>query len=147
MPLLAMPLRAALAVIFLSSAQAHAADTIKVGIRSTHEDTRTSQMPAFGKDGILNQAQISNVADHVLSLSSGKGDNEEGAALFKQNCSACHGPEGKGNRSMGAPNLSDGIWLYGGTKADIMAQVTNPRHGVALPRVSLLRVRLPERFP
>ena len=57
--------------------------TIKVGIRSTHEDTRNSEMPAFG--GILKREQINDVADHVLSLPSGKGNNEAGAALFKQN--------------------------------------------------------------
>lgn len=102
--------------------------TIKVGIRSNHEDTRSSQMPAFGQ--ILKKEQISSVADHVLSLSSSMGNNGEGAALFKQNCSACHGAEGKGGRQLGAPNLADAIWLYGGTKADIMAQVANPRHGV-----------------
>lgn len=104
--------------------------TIKHGVRSTHEETRNSQMPAFGKDGILTADQVSNVADHVLSLSSGKGDSAEGASIFKQNCAACHGEDGKGNRSMGAPNLSDAIWLYGGTKEDVVAQVTSPRHGV-----------------
>lgn len=104
--------------------------TIKVGIRSTHDDTRSSQMPAFGRDGILKPEQTAAVADHVLSLSTGKGNSEEGAALFKQNCSACHGDAGQGNRQMGAPNLADAIWLYGGTKKDIASQVSNPRHGV-----------------
>lgn len=104
--------------------------TIKVGIRSSHPDTRISQMPAFGKDGILKQGQISTVADYVLSLSSGKGATGEGAAIFKENCAACHGDTGRGNRQMGAPNLSDAIWLYGGTKEDIVAQITSPRHGV-----------------
>lgn len=104
--------------------------TIKVGVRSNHADTRTSQMPAFGKDGILKPEQISKVSDYVLSLSSGKGGTEEGAAIFKQNCSACHGDMGNGNRQMGAPNLADAIWLYGGTKKDIVSQVNNPRHGV-----------------
>ncbi len=102
--------------------------TIKVGIRSTHDDTRTSQMPAFGE--ILKKDEISSVADHVLSLSSGKGDSQQGAAIFKQNCSSCHGDTGHGGRQFGAPNLADAIWLYGGDKASIMQQVTNPRHGV-----------------
>lgn len=104
--------------------------TIKVGVRSTHADTRSSMMPAFGKDGILNAKQISAVAGHVLSLSGKSADNEEGATLFKQNCAVCHGESGKGNRELGAPNLADAIWLYGGEKANITAQVTNPRHGV-----------------
>jgi cytochrome c oxidase cbb3-type subunit 3 len=102
--------------------------TIKVGIRSTHEDTRTSQMPAFG--GVLKRDEIEAVAAHVLSLSSGKNDNQQGAAIFMQNCASCHGETGRGNREVGAPNLADAIWLYGNTKADIMAQVNNPRHGV-----------------
>lgn len=102
--------------------------TIKVGIRSTHEDTRTSQMPAFGE--ILKKEQIASVADYVLSLSSGKGDSGQGAAIFKQNCSSCHGDTGHGGRQFGAPNLADAIWLYGGDKASIMQQATNPRHGV-----------------
>lgn len=104
--------------------------TIKVGVRSTHADTRNSQMPAFGHSGILNQQQVSAVAEHVLSLSNGKADSADGAAIFKQNCAACHGESGHGNREMGAPNLADAIWLYGGTKADIVSQVNNPRHGV-----------------
>ncbi len=102
--------------------------TIKYGIRSNHEATRTSQMPPFGD--MLSNQQVSDIADHVLSLSSGKGDNEVGAALFKQNCSSCHGAEGKGNRAYGAPNLADAIWLYGGDKASVMHQIKNPRMGV-----------------
>lgn len=99
--------------------------TIKVGIRSTHPDTRSSQMPAFGKDGILKKDQIESVAEFVLD-----GKNSAGAVVFKENCAACHGADGKGGRQFGAPNLKDAIWLYGGTKEDIMRQVTNPRHGV-----------------
>ncbi len=104
--------------------------TIKYGVRSTHAQTRTSMMPAFGKDGILKQSEISVVAEHVLSLSSGKNANAKGAEIFKNNCASCHGEAGKGNREFGAPNLADAIWLYGNTKQDIVAQVTNPKHGV-----------------
>ncbi|MFZ4126251.1 MAG: cytochrome-c oxidase, cbb3-type subunit III [Rickettsiales bacterium] len=102
--------------------------TIKVGIRSTHEDTRISQMPAFG--GMLKKEEVSGVADYVISLSSGKGGSEAGADIFKQNCASCHGDSGKGGREFGAPNLADSIWLYGGDRASIMQQVSNPRHGV-----------------
>lgn len=102
--------------------------TLKVGVRATHDETRTSQMPAFG--GMLNQKQTAAVADHVLSLS-GKADaNAEGAELFKQNCAACHGDDGKGNRALGAPNLADAIWLYGDKKTQIVGQISYPRHGV-----------------
>lgn len=102
--------------------------TLKYGIRSTHDETRTSMMPAFGDT--LKKEQIEQIAEHVLSLSTGKGDNEAGAVLFKENCSACHGEAGKGGREFGAPNLTDGIWLYGGDKASIMQQIRAPRHGV-----------------
>jgi cytochrome c oxidase cbb3-type subunit 3 len=104
--------------------------TLKVGVRSGHADTRSSAMPAYGKDGMLNAKQIEAVASHVLTLSGNGEANAEGAELFKQNCAACHGESGTGNREMGAPNLADAIWLYGGEKADIAAQVNNPRQGV-----------------
>lgn len=102
--------------------------TIKVGVRSTHAETRNSQMPAFGE--MLKPEQMSAIADHVLSLSGKAEANAEGAALFKQNCAVCHGEEGKGNRSVGAPNLADAIWLYGDKKAQLVGQITHPRHGV-----------------
>jgi cytochrome c oxidase cbb3-type subunit 3 len=94
--------------------------------------THTSQMPAFGKDGILTAVQIEQIAGHVLSLTGKARDNAAGAQLFAQNCAVCHGAAGTGNRQVGAPNLADAIWLYGGTKDDIAAQIANPRHG-AMP--------------
>lgn len=103
--------------------------TIKYGVRSTHEKTFSSQMPAFGA-GILKQDEIASVTDYVLSLSGGKGATAEGEAVFKQNCSSCHGDNGKGKREFGAPNLADSLWLYGGDKQNIIQQVNNPRHGV-----------------
>lgn len=104
--------------------------TLKYGIRSPHESTRTSMMPAFGKDGLLNAQQIASVADYVLSLSSGKGGNAGGEEIYKQNCSACHGDDGRGKREFGAPSLADAIWLYGGDKASIIQQLNAPRHGI-----------------
>ncbi len=105
--------------------------TIKHGIRNTQDsDARFSQMPAFGADGTLTAKQIDAVADHVLSLS-GKGpDNAEGAALFADNCASCHGEFGHGDQAVGAPNLTDQIWLYGGSKEAIVSQITKPRQGV-----------------
>lgn len=102
--------------------------TLKVGVRAADDDTRNSQMPAFGP--MLSKEEIAGVAEHVLSLSGGKGGSERGAAVYTQNCASCHGENGRGNRELGAPNLADAIWLYGGDKASIMQQVTNPRHGV-----------------
>ncbi len=105
-------------------------NTISYGIRSTSDKTRVSQMPAFGKDGILKQHQINIVSDYVLSLSTGKGYSSEGAELFKQNCASCHGDTGKGNREVGAPNLADNIWLYGSSKEAIINQINNPQSGI-----------------
>jgi len=53
-----------------------------------------------------------------------------GAPLFAENCVACHGENGKGNQALGAPNLTDAIWLYGGDKATIMQTVSKGRSGV-----------------
>jgi cytochrome c oxidase cbb3-type subunit 3 len=107
--------------------------TITHGARQPDDSaTHASQMPAFGKDGILNAGQIGQIASHVLSLSGKARDDAAGAQLFAQNCAVCHGPNGEGNRQLGAPRLSDAIWLYGGKHEDIAAQVGNPHHG-AMP--------------
>jgi cytochrome c oxidase cbb3-type subunit 3 len=107
--------------------------TITHGIRKSDPDSRQSAMPRFGADGILTAAQISSVADYVLSLS-GKGAAapdaiERGGALFAENCAACHGAEGEGNREMGAPRLADEIWLYGGDKASVVQTIAFARNG------------------
>ena len=104
--------------------------TIRYGIRSTHSDTRQTVMPAFGKDGILKKEEIAEVADFVLSLSGAGKATDKGKALYSDNCVGCHGETGKGNAEMGAPNLTDKIWLYGGTREAIVAQITNPKMGV-----------------
>lgn len=104
--------------------------TIKHGIRSEHEETRLSEMPAFGRDAILKKAEIEEVANYVLSLSGKTKANQNGAKLFADNCAACHSADGKGNRELGAPNLADALWLYGDTKEAVIQQVFAPRHGV-----------------
>ena len=104
--------------------------TIAYGIRSDHDETRYSEMMAFGADELLEPAQISAVADYVLSLSGSGAANDEGAEIFEEQCAACHGEDGKGLPEVGGPNLSDDIWLYGGTKDAIVAQIAKPRHGV-----------------
>ncbi|MEZ5668520.1 MAG: cytochrome-c oxidase, cbb3-type subunit III [Alphaproteobacteria bacterium] len=107
--------------------------TIRVGIRGTDAQTRTSVMPAFGQLGMLDGAQIGDVADYVLSLSGQAHDTaaaERGAGIFAEQCAACHGADGAGMQSVGAPSLRDQIWLYGSDRASIMAQIDNPRLGV-----------------
>ena len=109
--------------------------TIAHGIRydSGSQDTRTSQMPAFGRDGILTPEQISDVAWYVVPLSGGKADEtaaEAGKQVFADNCAACHGDKGQGGQQFGAPRLNDTIWLYKPGHDAIVAQVTDPKHGV-----------------
>jgi len=110
--------------------------TIRHGIRSADADTRVSDMPKFGTDKLLEPAQIDDVAEHVLSLSGKASDQEaaiRGAAVFAENCTACHGETGKGNLELGAPNLIDGIWLYGTDKTDIVTSIETGRGGVMPP--------------
>lgn len=105
--------------------------TVQYGIRSGHDDARASQMPAFGKDGLLKADEITHVADYVTALSEQKAAPDmPGAVIYAKNCVSCHGDAGQGGRDFGAPRLNDAIWLYGGDVDSIVAQVTTPRHGV-----------------
>ena len=111
--------------------------TLVHGIRNPdHAETRTSAMPAFGRDGILTAAQISDVVSHVRTISGqeqASASASRGAALYQANCAVCHGPGGEGMRSLGAPRLTDGIWLYGGGREALTQTITNARAGV-MPR-------------
>jgi cytochrome c oxidase cbb3-type subunit III len=105
--------------------------TLQYGIRSGHAKARDMTMPSFGKDGILTKEQISTVADYVVSFSDpAVKAPADGKKIFSENCASCHGEDAKGNQEMGAPNLTDKIWLYGAGKANVVAQVTEPKHGV-----------------
>jgi cytochrome c oxidase cbb3-type subunit 3 len=89
---------------------------------------RQGQMPAFG--AAFGEEKVKDVANYVMSLSGKKHDAERagrGKETFSTVCAACHGPDGKGNQAMGAPNLTDNIWLYGGTEKTIIETVTNGR--------------------
>lgn len=106
--------------------------TLRHGIRyDGDEDTRYSQMPAFGE--ILEDADIEKLAEYVLSVSGQEHDGgmaAEGAALFADNCAACHGDNAMGDREQGAPNLTDALWLFGGDKDTIIETIANSRFGV-----------------
>lgn len=108
--------------------------TLRHGIRSENDaQTRMSLMPAFGRDGILDRKQIADTTDYVLSLSGQDHDlaaAARGAVVFADQCAACHGGDGGGDRAQGAPSLKDGIWLYGGDRATIIDSITNARRGV-----------------
>ncbi len=111
--------------------------TIVDGIRNPdHAETRLSIMPAFGRDQLLTVAQVDDVVAHVRTISRQQGADvatRRGALVFAENCAVCHGPAGQGNRQLGAPNLTDGIWLYGGDTEAIHQTVWNSRQGV-MPR-------------
>lgn len=107
--------------------------TLQVGIRSAHPDTRMSMMPAFGRDGILEPAQIRDLADFVRHISGTPVDEaivQRATPLFAENCAACHGDQGKGMREFGSPNLTDADWLYGSDRDTLIATITNARAGV-----------------
>ncbi|MBM6583402.1 cytochrome-c oxidase, cbb3-type subunit III [Microvirga sp. BT689] len=112
------------------------AETMKIGINSTHQNTRVAQMPAFGRDAILDRNQVTNVGTYVQSLSDpavSTAQNIEqmkaGREIFLTTCAACHGEDGKGNREVGAPNLTDQHWVYGGDLQTIINTIHGGRQG------------------
>lgn len=106
--------------------------TIAHGARfAADADTHISEMPAFRE--ILDPGQIDAVASFAASLSGLDADPakaEAGRTVFAENCASCHGDAGKGNREMGAPDLTDAISLYTRSEEDVASQVRNPKHGV-----------------
>lgn len=108
--------------------------TIEFGARSGHSKAHEGNMLAFGKDGILKKDEIAKVANYVRSLSGlptrKELDLTAGQKIFAENCASCHGEQGKGNTDLGAPNLTDKIWLYGSDEATIIETITNGRGGV-----------------
>lgn len=97
-------------------------------ITASLHDGRAGVMPPWAS---LGENNVKNLAQYVLSLSSSAHDAAKAAAgkpLFVT-CAACHGPDGKGNQALGAPNLTDHIWLHGGSVADIEATIGGGRQG------------------
>jgi cytochrome c oxidase cbb3-type subunit 3 len=108
--------------------------TIELGARSGHPKAHESAMLAFGRDGILKPGEIVTVANYVRSLSglptAAGFDAAAGHKIFAENCVSCHGDTGKGNQELGAPDLTDQIWLYGSDEATVIETITNGRGGV-----------------
>jgi cytochrome c oxidase cbb3-type subunit 3 len=99
-------------------------------IKASLVNGRQAAMPAWG--AILQEKGVHEVSEYVLQLSGQEADAEmaaEGAKHFATYCVACHGAEGKGNQMMGAPNLTDDIWLYGGTRMHIRKTLNEGRNG------------------
>ncbi len=111
------------------------AETIRVGINSTSDDTRISQMMAFGRDGILERQAVNDVTAYVRSLSGQQLSETEtarvdaGKEVFAANCAACHGENAKGLHEVGAPDLTDAHWIYGGDAQSVYASIHGGRQG------------------
>jgi len=109
------------------------AETIRIGINGTSKQTRAAQMIAFG--GVLDREQLSNVVTFVLSLSGQKLAATElarlpaGKAVFAASCVACHGQDGKGKHDLGAPDLTDANWIYGGDPQSVTNSILYGRQG------------------
>jgi len=110
--------------------------TIRHGIRSGDANARLGSMPAFGRDGILQRPDIVAVAEYARSLAGlpvdPRIDLARGRKVYADNCAVCHGESGKGNRELGAPNLTDAIWLYGSDPATVIDGIWNGR-GAVMP--------------
>lgn len=107
--------------------------TIRYGIRSSHAQTRTSEMPAFGRDELLAPQDISDLVEFVTRVSARPADEAavtRGNVLFQANCASCHGVDARGLREKGSPNLTDKDWLYGGDRATLQRTIFGPRNAM-----------------
>ncbi|MGS2717791.1 cytochrome-c oxidase, cbb3-type subunit III [Eionea flava] len=109
-------------------------------IKHTLVNGRQAAMPGWST--VLGEKGINTVTQYVLSLSGAEHDAslvEAGAKIYASNCVACHGGDAKGNYAMGAPNLTDDIWLYEGTPAGIRQTLRQGRNGVMPAQQNRLR--------
>jgi len=101
-------------------------------IKYTLLNGRKGAMPANGLKPDMTETERTDIASFVLSLSGreGSGDAAKGKPLYAQACAACHGGDAKGMQMVGAPNLTDNIWLYGGSEKQIEFTIQHGRAGV-----------------
>jgi cytochrome c oxidase cbb3-type subunit 3 len=108
-------------------------ETLRVGINSQHDETRLGQMPAFGRDQILERADLRALVAYVRHLAGLEQAEAEtiaaGEALFAENCASCHGEDAKGDVTFGAPDLTDGFWIYGGDRETVYRTLFGGRQG------------------
>ena len=100
-------------------------------IKLTLENGRQAVMPAWGS--IIGDKGIADVTQYVLDLNGRDADAQQvvaGETVFQTYCVACHGAEGLGNPALGAPNLTNGVWLYGGSEEQIAHSLRAGRNGV-----------------
>jgi cytochrome c oxidase cbb3-type subunit 3 len=115
-------------------------------ILETITNGRIAVMPPLGP--ALGERGVDELVAYVLTISGRSAPADlaaAGAAKFQMVCIACHGPDAKGNIQIGAPNLTDNIWLYGGSPDSIRATITNGRQNAMPPHLPLIgpeRVRL-----
>jgi len=100
-------------------------------IKTTITNGRRGAMPAWGE--VIKDQGVKEATAYIMSLSGRKGDAElvaAGETRFKTYCAACHQADGTGSHAMGAPNLANGIWLYGGSPEQISQTIRSGRNGV-----------------
>jgi len=109
-------------------------------IEATLLNGRNGVMPAW-KDALGGDGGVSDMSEYVLSLSGRNVDQAaaaRGEEKFQMLCVACHGADGTGNQALGAPNLTDNIWLYGGSSKQVMETLATGRMGVMPPHRDFL---------
>ena len=107
--------------------------TLRHGIRASDPETRINQMPAFVRDGLITRTQANDAVEYVLKISGQDADAVaagRGKAVFSAQCASCHGADARGQHDLGAPNLTDAIWLYGGDRHALQQTLIAGRGGV-----------------